>query len=48
MQTCPVCKGFGRLSVTQKPKCESHGEETLGDCPTCNCEGKLEDDEDED
>ena len=47
MQTCPVCKGFGRLPVTQKSKCESHGEETIGDCSIYNGEGNLKDGDDE-
>lgn len=42
MQTCPVCKGSGRLPVTQEPKAESDGEETMGNCPTCNGKGNLE------
>jgi len=29
--------------VTQIPKAESDGEETAGDCPTCEGKGKLED-----
>ena len=30
--TCPICKGSGKLSVTQQPKAESHGEEMTGEC----------------
>ena len=47
MKICPVCKGVGKLPVTQVPKAESDGEETLGKCPTCNGKGKIEDNEDE-
>ena len=32
--TCPICKGSGKSPVTQQPKAESHGEETIGECPT--------------
>lgn len=44
VKTCQVCKGAGKLPVTRFPKAESDGEETAGDCPTCNGRGKLEDD----
>ena len=48
MQTCPIRKGFGKLPVTQEPKSQSHGEEMIGNCPTCNGEGKLKSDGDGD
>ena len=28
-------------SVTQQPKAESHGEETIGECPTCHGKGEI-------
>jgi DnaJ-class molecular chaperone len=39
--TCPVCKGSGKLPIVQQPKAESHGEETIGDCPTCSGKGEV-------
>lgn len=42
MQTCPVCKGAGKIPVTQEPKAESDGEETPDVCPTCNGKGTVE------
>lgn len=38
---CPICKGSGKLPVTQEPKVESHSEETIGKCPTCNGKGEV-------
>jgi DnaJ-class molecular chaperone len=38
---CPACKGSGKLPVTLEPKAESHGEETIGECPTCHGKGKV-------
>jgi DnaJ-class molecular chaperone len=40
--TCPICKGSGKLPVTQHPKAESHGEETIGECPTCHGKGEVD------
>jgi len=31
-----------RLPVTQQPKAESHGEETIGECPTCHGKGEVD------
>jgi DnaJ-class molecular chaperone len=39
--TCPVCKGSGKLPVTREPKAESHGEETIGECPACHGKGEA-------
>jgi DnaJ-class molecular chaperone len=39
--TCPICKGSGKLPVTQQPKAETHGEETIGKCPTCHGKGEI-------
>jgi hypothetical protein len=44
LKTCHVCKEAGKLPVTQVPNAESDGEETAGDCPTCNGIGKLDGD----
>jgi DnaJ-class molecular chaperone len=41
MITCPICKGSGKLPVTQEPKVESHGEETISECPTCHGKGEI-------
>jgi DnaJ-class molecular chaperone len=43
--TCPICKGSGKLPVTQQPKAESHGEETIGECPTCHGKGEADEEE---
>ena len=43
VKTCPICKGYGKLPVTQVPKAETDCEETACDCPTCKGKGKLED-----
>jgi DnaJ-class molecular chaperone len=43
--TCPICKGSGKLPVTQHPKAESHGEETIGECPTCHGKGEVDKEE---
>jgi hypothetical protein len=40
--TCPVCKGSGKLPVVQQPKAESHGEETIGGCPTRHGKGEVD------
>ena len=40
--TCPICKGSGKLPITEQPKAESHGEETIGECPTCHGEGEVD------
>ena len=40
--TCPVCRGSGKLPVTREPKAESHGEETVGECPTCHGKGEVD------
>ena len=40
--TCPICKGSGKLPVTQQPKAESHGEEMIGECPTCHGKGEVD------
>jgi DnaJ-class molecular chaperone len=45
--TCPICKGSGKLPVTQQPKAESHGEETIGECPTCHGTGQVDKEEEE-
>jgi DnaJ-class molecular chaperone len=42
MTTCPICKGSGKLPVTQEPKAESHGEETVSECPTCYGKGEVD------
>jgi DnaJ-class molecular chaperone len=42
---CPICKGSGKLPVTQQPKAESHGEETIGECPTCHGKGEVDNEE---
>jgi DnaJ-class molecular chaperone len=42
MTTCPICKGSGKLPVTQEPKVESHGEETVSECPTCYGKGEVD------
>jgi DnaJ-class molecular chaperone len=42
VKNCYVCKGSGKLPVTQIPKAESDGEEMPGDCPTCNGRGTIE------
>lgn len=42
VKTCLICKGYGKLPITQLPKAESDGEETAGDCPTCKGKGKLD------
>jgi DnaJ-class molecular chaperone len=39
---CPICKGSGKLPVVQQPKAESHGEEMIGDCPTCHGKGEVD------
>jgi hypothetical protein len=39
--TCPICKGSGKLPVTQQPKVESHGEETIGECLHATAKEKL-------
>jgi DnaJ-class molecular chaperone len=39
---CPIRKGSGKLPVTQQPKAESHGEETIGECPTCHGKGEVD------
>ena len=39
--TCPICKGSGKLPVTQEPKAETHSEETIGECPTCQGKGEI-------
>ena len=40
--TCPICKGSGKSPVVQQPKAESHGEETIVDCPTCYGKGEVD------
>jgi DnaJ-class molecular chaperone len=40
--TCPICKGSGKLPVVQQPKAESHGEEMMGECPTCHGKGEVD------
>ena len=40
--TCPICKGSGKLPVVQQPKAESHGEEMMGECPTCHSKGEVD------
>ncbi len=42
---CLVYKGSGKLPVTQVPKAESDGEETIGECPTCQGKGEIEQNE---
>ena len=39
--TCPICKGSGRLPITQEPRAETHGEQTIGGCPTCYGKEKI-------
>lgn len=39
---CTVCKGSGKLSVTREPGAESHGEEMVGECPTCHGKGEID------
>jgi DnaJ-class molecular chaperone len=43
--TCPICKGSGKLPVTQEPKAESDGEEVIGECPTCHGKGEIDKEE---
>jgi DnaJ-class molecular chaperone len=40
--TCQVCRGSGKLPVTREPKAESHGEETVGECPMCHGKGQVD------
>ena len=42
MKTRHVCKGSGKLPVTQLPNAESAGEEMACNCPICNGRGILE------
>ena len=41
----PVCKGSGKLPVTREAMAESHGEETIGECPTCHGKGEVDKEE---
>jgi hypothetical protein len=35
----------GKIPVTQQPKAESHGEEMMGKCPTCDGKGEVNNEE---
>ena len=35
-------QGSDKVPVTQVLKAESHGEETIGECPTCHGKGEID------
>jgi len=40
--TCQIYKSSDKLPVTQQTKVESHGEETIGECPIRHGKGEVD------